>query len=139
VTLATSCVAQIAARRSHAHVRMQAAGLTLLALGLVALVLAFPARSLLVLLAAGLLTGTGHGIAFLGAQAQLNLAAPPDRRGEVNAAFYMLIYLGVAICVISTGLLTLEFTLSTAVTAFSVAVAAIALATAAWHLRGRAV
>ena len=96
--------------------------------------LAFPARSLLVLLLAGLLTGTGHGIAFLGAQAQLNLAAPPDRRGEVNAAFYTLIYLGVATCVISTGLLTLEFALSTAVTVFAVALAAIALATAAWHV-----
>lgn len=132
--LATSCVAQIAARRSHAHTRMQAAGLVLLALGLLALVLAFPARSLLVLLLAGLLTGTGHGIAFLGAQAQLNLAAPPDRRGEVNAAFYTLIYLGVAICVVATGLLTLEFALSTAVTAFAVAVAAIALASAAWHV-----
>ncbi len=135
VTLATSCVAQIAARRSHAHVRMQAVGLTLLALGLVALVLAFPARSLLVLLLAGLLTGTGHGIAFLGAQAQLNLAAPPDRRGEVNAAFYTLIYLGVATCVISTGLLTLEVSLETAVTVFSATLAAIALATAAWHIR----
>ena len=45
--------------------------------GLVALVLAFPTRSLLVLLAAGLLAGAGHGIAFLGGQAQLNLAAPP--------------------------------------------------------------
>ena len=122
-------------RRSHAHVRMQAVGLTLLALGLVALVLAFPARSLLVLLLAGLLTGTGHGIAFLGAQAQLNLAAPPDRRGEVNAAFYTLIYLGVATCVISTGLLTLEVSLETAVTVFSATLAAIALATAAWHLR----
>ena len=134
VTLATSCVAQIAARRSAAHARLQAAGLVLLALGLAALVLAFPARSLLVLLLAGLLTGTGHGIAFLGAQAQLNLAAPPDRRGEVNAAFYTLIYLGVATCVISTGLLTLDFALSTAVTAFAVTLAAIALATAAWHV-----
>ena len=134
VTLGTSCVAQIAARRSAAHARLQAGGLILLALGLAALVLAFPARSLLVLLLAGLLTGTGHGIAFLGAQAQLNLAAPPDRRGEVNAAFYTLIYLGVATGVICTGLLTLKFSLSTAVTTFSVAVAAIALATAAWHV-----
>ena len=119
--LATSCVAQIAARaRAHArHARMQAVGLLLLAAGLLALVLAFPTRSLLVLLAAGLLAGTGHGIAFLGAQAQLNLAAPPDRRGEVNAAFYTLIYLGVATAVISTGLLTLDFSLSTAVTAFA--------------------
>ena len=38
----------------------------------------------------GLLAGAGHGVGFLGAQAQLNAAAPPLRRGEVNAAFYTL-------------------------------------------------
>jgi MFS family permease len=136
--LATSCAAQIAARRAVAHGRMQAFGLFLLAIGLVALILAFPTRSLLILLAAGLFAGSGHGIAFLGAQAQLNLAAPPDHRGAVNAAFYTLIYLGVATAVVSTGLLTLHFALSTAVTAFGVAIAAVSLATAAWHLRGSA-
>ena len=133
--LTVSCAAQIAARRWGAHARMQAVGLVLLALGLLALVLAFPARSLALLLVAGLLTGTGHGIAFLGAQAQLNLAAPPDRRGEVNAAFYTLIYLGVATTVISTGLVTLVAPLSTAITSFAVVTGAIALATAAWHVK----
>ena len=117
--LATSCAAQIAARRARAHARLQAAGLLLLAAGLLALVLAFPTRSLPVLLAAGLLAGAGHGLAFLGAQAQLNLAAPPDHRGEVNAAFYTLVYLGVATAVITTGLLTLRFPLATAVTAIA--------------------
>ena len=135
--LTVSCAAQIAARRWGAHARMQAIGLLLLALGLLALVLAFPARSLALLLVAGVLTGTGHGIAFLGAQAQLNLAAPPDRRGEVNAAFYTLIYLGVAITVISTGLVTLVAPLSTAITSFAVVTGAIALATAAWHARSK--
>ena len=106
-------------------------GLTLLAVGLLALVLAFPAHSLLVLLAAALLAGTGHGIAFLGAQAQLNAAAPPQRRGEVNAAFYTLTYLGVAASVVSTGLLTLEVSLQAAVTSYAAVMAAIALATAA--------
>ncbi len=137
VMLATSCAAQIAARRASAHTRMQAVGLLLLAIGLGALVLAFPTRSLLVLLAAGLFAGVGHGLAFLGGQAQLNLAAPPDQRGAVNAAFYTLIYLGVATAVISSGLLTLEFALSTAVTAFGVVIAAVALATALWHSRPR--
>jgi MFS family permease len=135
--LATSCVAQVTARRATGHAGMQAVGLALLALGLLALVLAFPTRSLLVLLSAGLFAGVGHGLAFLGGQAQLNLAAPPDQRGAVNAAFYTLIYLGVATAVVSTGLLTLQFALSTAVTTFGVVVAAIALATAAWHLHER--
>jgi MFS family permease len=133
--LATSCVAQIAARNATHHAHLQATGLLLLAAGLLALVLAFPAHSLLVLLAAGLLAGTGHGLAFLAAQAQLNLAAPPDHRGAVNAAFYTLIYLGVATAVISTGLLTLRFSLSTAVTAFAAAIALIALLTSLWHLK----
>src|SRR3954449_2342327 len=46
VLLATSCVAQIAARRSSAYALMQATGLVSLAVGLLALVLAFPTRSL---------------------------------------------------------------------------------------------
>ena len=133
--LAVSCAAQIAARRWGAHARMQALGLVLLAVGLLALVLAFPARSLALLLLAGLFTGVGHGIAFLGAQAQLNLAAPPDRRGEVNAAFYTLIYLGVATTVISTGLITLVAPLSSAITSFAVVTGTVSLATAAWHLK----
>jgi MFS family permease len=136
--LSVSCAAQIAARRWGAHARMQAAGLVALAAGLLAVALAFPARSLALLLLAGVLTGAGHGIAFLGAQAQLNLAAPPDRRGEVNAAFYTLIYLGVATTVISTGLVTLAAPLSTAVTSFCAVTAAVALVTAAWHVKGRA-
>jgi hypothetical protein len=90
------------------------------------------------LVGAALLAGLGHGVGFLGAQAQLNHAAPPDRRGEVNAAFYTLIYAGVAGGVISAGLITLEASIATAVTVFAVVVGAIALATAAWHYTGLA-
>jgi MFS family permease len=133
--LVASCAAQLLARRSRRHRRMQAGGLILLAAGLLALVLAFPAHSLLLLLAAGLLAGAGHGIGFLGAQAELNLAAPADQRGAVNAAFYTVIYLGVATAVISTGLLTLSVSISTAVTASALTAAALALVTTAWHLR----
>jgi hypothetical protein len=44
----------------------------------------------------------------------------------------------VATAVVSTGLLTLHFALSTAVTAFAIVVGMIALLTAAWHLKGSA-
>jgi hypothetical protein len=96
---------------------------------------AIPTRSLLVLLLAGLLCGAGHGLGFLGGQAQLSLAAPPDHRGAVNAAFYTLIYLGVAVAVVSTGLLTLHFALSTAVAAFVAVVGGPAVVGALWHVR----
>jgi hypothetical protein len=66
----------------------------LVVVGLVALVAAFPAHSLALVLAAALLGGVGHGMAFLGAQQNLNAIAPPDRRGEVTAAFFVCIYLG---------------------------------------------
>jgi MFS family permease len=133
--LAASCVAQLAARHITAFARAQAAGLTLAALGLAALVAAFPAHSLPLLLAAAVLAGTGHGIAFLAAQSELNVAAPPGSRGEVNAAFYTLTYLGVAASVIGTGLLTLAIALSTAVTIFAATIGLVLLATAAWHIK----
>jgi len=133
--LAASCVAQLLARRVTAFAQAQAAGLTLAAAGLAALVAAFPLHSLALLIAAALLAGAGHGIAFLAAQSELNVAAPAGRRGEVNAAFYTLTYLGVAVSVIGTGLLTLAIPLSTAVTIFAATIGAVLLSTAVWHLR----
>jgi MFS family permease len=126
--LGASCTAQLVSRGS------QPAGLLLAVAGLGALRLAFPLHSLPMLLLAAVLAGSGHGLGFLRAQAELNAAAPAARRGEVNAAFYTCIYLGVGISVIATGLLTLGASLTTAVTAFAVVMGAIALATTAWHL-----
>ena len=78
LVLGASCVAQILARRLLAPTRAcRPLGLTLLAAGLLALVLAFPTHSLLD--AGGGRRSSpafGHGVAFLGAQAQLN---PPPR------------------------------------------------------------
>jgi MFS family permease len=133
LVLATSCVAQLLARRVQALLRAQAVGLVLAALGLAALIAAFPLHSLVLLLAAAMLAGSGHGVGFLAEQSELNRAAPPERRGEVNAAFYMLTYLGVAIAVISVGLLTLAVSLATAVTAFGAFLGAVQLSTAAWN------
>jgi MFS family permease len=128
--------AQLVSRRIAALARAQAAGLGLAAAGLAALIAAFPLHSLAALLAAALLAGAGHGVAFLAAQSELNLASPPDRRGEVNAAFYTCTYLGVACFVIGVGLLTLAVSLATAVTAFGAAMGVLLLATAMWHLAG---
>jgi hypothetical protein len=101
--------------------------------GLGALVAAFPAHSLALLLGAAALAGTGHGLAFLGAQAQVNRLAPADRRGEVTAAFLALIYGGVAVSVIGVGFVSDATSLDTAVVAFSAAIGTVSLATAAWH------
>jgi MFS family permease len=140
VMLLASCVAQVVFRRGGAPERDQSVGLALVVAGLVALVLAFPARSLVLVLAAALVAGVGHGMAFLGSQADLNAIAPPDRRGEVTAAFFVCIYLGVAVSAIGVGLLATWASLYTAVGVFALVTGGAAIAAIAWHvavLRGR--
>ena len=88
VVLIVSSVAQLVSiDRIEPH-SAQALGLGILTAGLVALVLAATTDSTVVLLAASVLAGTGHGIGFLGVQDDLNRIAPPERRGEINAALY---------------------------------------------------
>jgi MFS family permease len=115
----------------------QAAGLALLALGLVALVVASPLSSLALIVAGSLAAGAGHALGFLNAQEELNDLAPQERRGEVTAAFIACIYFLVATSVIGTGLLDLRFSLSVSVAAVSLALVACALAAGAWQLKDR--
>jgi hypothetical protein len=86
---------------------------------------------------AAVLAGTGLGFGYFGSQAQINALAPPERRGEVTAAFITCLYSGVAVTVITTGLLTDAISLSTAVAVAGTAVAAVAASTAVWHLAAK--
>jgi predicted MFS family arabinose efflux permease len=132
--LATSCATQWLASGRVSR-GAQPAGLAVLAGGLLALVVAFPLHSLAIVLAAALLAGSGHGLAFLGAQTELNHIAPSDRRGEVTAAFMSCIYGGVAVSVIGVGVIsTSAQSLYTAVAIFAAAIGATAVLTAGWHL-----
>jgi len=112
----------------------QALGLGLLTTGLAALVLASVTDNAIVLVAASVLAGTGHGLGFLGAQDDLNRIAPPERRGEINAALYTCIYLGVALPVIGVGVLADLTTLTTAVVVFAFVTGTAAVSVALWHL-----
>jgi hypothetical protein len=94
-------------------------------------------RSLAPLIVAALAGGTGHGIGILGTQDELNGIAPPERRGEVTAAYITCIYTGVATAVIATGLLALGMALSTSVASVAAVLAAASLACVAWELRAR--
>jgi MFS family permease len=132
--LLASCAAQVVFRRGGFAERDQAVGLGLVVVGLVALVLAFPAGSLVLVLLAAVLAGIGHGMAFLGAQADLNAVAPPERRGEVTAAFFMCIYMGVAVSAIGVGVVATATSLETAVAVFAVVTGAASMAAIAWHV-----
>lgn len=137
LVLISSCAAQLAARRGAPPAQAQAAGLVLLTAGLLALVLAAPARSAALLVVGAILAGAGHGVAFLAAQDDLTRMAPRGHRAEVSAAFYVCIYLGVAAPVIGIGVLAVATTLFAAVTTFAAVTGGGALAVAAWHLRNR--
>ena len=94
IVLICSSVAQVASRGSIEPRIAQVIGLALLTAGLAALALRVGDDGAFPLVAASALAGTGHGLGFLGAQDDLNRIAPPERRGEINAALYTCIYLG---------------------------------------------
>ncbi|MEU6040512.1 MFS transporter [Actinomadura sp. NPDC047616] len=84
---------------------LEMVGLPLLATGLVLLALAGAFSSLILLLAATVIAGTGQGLAFLGGLTAVNQAAPADRHADVLSSFYVIIYLGVGLPVIGVGFL----------------------------------
>jgi MFS family permease len=134
LSVVASCGAQVAARTLVAAGRPpQALGLTVLAAGLVLLVAASPARSLALLALGSLAAGAGHGLAFINAQQELNELAPPERRGEVTAAFVACIYFLVATSVIGVGLLDEVSSLAVAVALVAAVLVVAALATAGWQ------
>ncbi len=138
VMLGTACVAQVVSLRVRLRPAAgQSLGLVVLIAGLVALVAAFPARSLPLLLAAAMLAGVGLGLGFVGAQTQINELAPPRRRGAVTAAFIACVYLGVTVAAIGVGLLGDALSLYPAVVIVSAVIAAVAAPTAAWHAASR--
>jgi MFS family permease len=136
--LAASCAGQLLLLRGEVQPRnAQPAGLVMLAAGVGSLVLAFPLHSLAAVLVAAILAGLGLGVVLFGAQKDINLLAPNERRGEVTAAFITCLYAGVAITTIGTGLLADAYGLATAVTIIGCALIAAACATIAWHLAAR--
>jgi hypothetical protein len=72
-------------------------------------------------------------MAFLDAQDELNSIAPEDRRAEVTAAFVCVIYVLVGGAVVGVGLLGEALSLTTAVGAVGLVLAAAAACAAAWQ------
>jgi MFS family permease len=136
-TSALPCLASAATQlgaqryRGDAH-GAQAAGLVLLAAGLALLVVSADTHLLVTVLVGAVVTGVGHGLAFLHAQDELNRVAPDETRGEVSAAFACCIYALVGTAVVGVGLLDEVVALTTAVGIVGVLLAVGALGAAAW-------
>lgn len=136
VMLVSSCGAQLLVDDRIPAGRAQGVGLLLLTAGLGGLVVAAPAHAPALLALGAAIAGCGHGIAVLAAQDELNRVAPAEQRGAISAAFYVCIYLGVAVPVVGIGVVsTLTGSLFVGVCSFALFTGAVATAVAVWHLR----
>ncbi|MBO0845725.1 MAG: MFS transporter [Nocardioides sp.] len=122
--------------RSHGddQHRSQAVGLSLLALGLVLLVISSASHSLPTVLTGAVVTGVGHGMAFVHAQHELNTLAPTDRRAEVSAAFVCCVYVLVGGSVVAVGIIDQAGGLTQGVFVVGALLTAASLATAWWQV-----
>lgn len=102
----------------------QMAGLGAVLAGLITLAAA-GGGSVLFTIAAAVLTGTGLGLAYGGATAAIDAAAPSGSQGEIASLLYLVFYLGAGLPAVAVGVLTVWHPLTTAVLWFSCAVAAL--------------
>jgi MFS family permease len=124
--LAVSAVAQLAGQRLES-LRAQTAGLVVMILGVLALIFAVLETSLVVLLVASVLAGIGQGLSFMGSLADVSEFAPADRKGDIVASYYVVIYVATALPAVGVGVLAQLTSLSTGILVFAYVVIAICL------------
>lgn len=95
----------------------------MLLIGLVCVVLAVPTSVLPLLPFGALLVGMGHGLAWKGSLAVVNLVAPDAQKADVLSGFYVATYVGTGLPVIGVGFLAGGIGLFPAVIVFACAIA----------------
>ena len=122
-----SIVGQLAVPRLSDR-RALASGCVLLIAGAGLLALALAIESLATLLASSVVLGLGQGLVIGAGLAAINQRAPVEQRGETASSFFVVMYVGLSVPVIGTGIAAHSLGLRTAGIAFSAAVAALVLA-----------
>jgi len=123
IMIGTSAVAQLGAPRLT-PVAAQAAGLSVLAGGLVLLLAAEGKHSAALAALAMVGSGIGHGLVFAGNLAEITVATPAAERGGVLGAIYVVNYAGLGVPVIGVGLLSLWTGLEAAAAVTAIVIAA---------------
>jgi MFS family permease len=136
----TGAVAQLVLGRS-APWAGAAGGSVALAIGMLGVVAAASIESSALFMAGVVVGGAGFGVAFLGGLRTLSAAIPPEHRGAVMSAFYIVAYLSISVPAILAGVLVTPLGLEPTFEIFGSAIAALALVVAAeaWRSRPRAV
>ena len=119
-----AALAQIAASRLDLRSQL-AVGLLALVLGLTVITVAFWLASLVLLLAGGIVAGSGAGAAFKGSVTTVLGIARPQARGEALAGLFLAGYAGLAVPVVALGPATQLLSARVAVLGFAVLLVAV--------------
>ncbi len=122
-----SIVGQLMLERIDAE-RAMPLGCAVMVAGMGLIAWSIAASSLGLLIAGGVIAGVGMGASFRAGLAGVNRESPPERRGEVASAFFVIAYLALVIPIVGVGLVSQGTGLRTAGLIFSGLVAAIAFA-----------
>jgi MFS family permease len=134
----TAAVAQLALGRV-APWAGATAGSVALAAGMAIIVAATSSGSGALYLTGAVIGGAGFGVAFLGALRSLSAAIPPEHRGAVMSAFYVVAYSSLSLPAILAGVLVTPLGLESTFEIFGSAIGSLALVVAvlAWRTRPR--
>ena len=137
---ASASVAQLSFSRSAPWLAASA-GAVALSVGMVLIVLAASSQSAVLFLGGAVVGGAGFGVAFLGALRSLSAAIPPEHRGEVMSAFYVVAYGSLSVPAVLAGLAVGSLGIQQTFEIFGSVVAGLALVVAfeAWRTRPRGV
>jgi MFS family permease len=124
IMLAVSTVTQLLAHRSQ-PLRIEIAGLCAMAVGVSVLLVAVIEGSLAVLIVASVFAGIGQGLCFMGSLGDVSEVAPPERKGDLVATYYVVIYLATALPAVGVGVMADLFNLSDAFLTFASVIGAI--------------
>ena len=133
-----AAISQVVLRRSTPWAGA-AAGSLALAVGMLVVVAAASTDSASLYVAGTIVAGAGFGVAFLGALRALSAAIPPEHRGSVMSAFYVVAYASISVPAILAGVLDTPLGLRATFEIFGSAIAGVALLVAvlAWRSRPR--
>ena len=111
VLLCSVATQPLVARLGAQHAQLAGLGALLVALALLAMTVG---GSTSVTVAAAVVAGAGHGLAYGGAAAAIDATAPAGKRGALTGALYVAFYLGAGCPAVVIGLVTLAHPLTTA-------------------------
>ncbi len=132
---AASVVGQFASARLETS-RALIVGCVGLIIGMAMVGASLPVGSLALLMVGGLVAGLGQGMSFRAGLGSVTSASPAEQRAEIASAFFVALYVGIAIPVVGVGAAATAFGLVTAGVLFAMLVGLLAGLVLVLLLRG---